>query len=297
MKSYIKKDFSSIVSIGIPVYNEAENIEELAESILAQKNINFREVIFIVSGCTDNSAALIKGFIEKDARFKLIEERSRNGKAAAVNLFLKKARSDICILLSSDIILDENCLSTLIEPFKEQRIGMTGACTVPICDSNGFVFLLNRVLWGVNRQFNKKYPKLGEAIAFRNIINKIPCNTAVDEASIEAFFTARHYKLYYAKKALIYNKCPITIKDLFFQRVRIFGGHLDIKSRLGYSVESMNLRLVADTILVYIIKNPRLSAYIFFLCFFEVTCRLVAYCKYYFYKELPPFIWPKYKKK
>jgi len=67
----MKKGLFPVISIGIPVYNEAENIRELAESILAQKNFNFSEVIFIVSACTDNSIAVAKQFMEKDARFRL----------------------------------------------------------------------------------------------------------------------------------------------------------------------------------------------------------------------------------
>ena len=297
MKRYIKKDFCPIVSIGIPVYNEAENIKELAESILAQKNINLREVIFIVSGCTDDSAAVVKGFVEKDARFKLYKEQNRNGKAVAVNLFLKSARGNICVLLSSDIILDENCLSALIEPFKDQRIGMTGARIIPVRNDSNFMCSLNKIIWEIHNQLNIKKPKLGEAVAFRDVIDEIPGNTAVDEASIEAFFTARDYKLYYARKALVYNKCPITVKDLFIQRVRIFWGHLDIKTRLGYAVGSMDLKLVAEVTFIYMIKNLHLFIFIFFLYILEALSRLVAYCEYYFYKELPPFIWPKYRKR
>jgi len=293
----MERDSALNASIGIPVYNEAENIRELAESILAQKNFNFSEVIFIVSACTDNSIAVAKQFMEKDARFRLIEESSRNGKAAAVNLFLKNAQGDIYILLSSDIILDEDCLSLLIKPLIEEIAGMTGAHVIPVQRNSNFICLLNRIIWEITNQFNVSKPKLGEAVAFKNIINEIPYNTAVDEASIEAFFIARGYKLRYVEKALVYNKCPITIRDLFIQRTRIFWGHLDTKAQLGYTVGSMDLRLVAKVLFVYTRRNPRLFVLIFLLCALEAVSRLTAYCKYFFCKEAPPFIWPKYRKR
>jgi len=293
----MKNVFLPKVSIGVPIYNESENIEELIESILTQVDIDIHEVIFIASGCTDNSAKKVKYYVKQNTHFFLLEEAKRNGKATAINLFLERASGDIRVILSSDIILDKNCLSYLIESFKQEDIGMTGAHAVPVSNSIGFVSSLNRVLWGINNQFNKKSPKLGEAVAFRDTIDKIPCDTAVDEASIEAFFLARGYKLCYEEKALIYNMCPIAIKDLVFQRIRIFCGHLDTKRRSGYAVGSMDLKLVAKATLAYAAKNPRLLVSIFCLCVLETVSRLVASCKYYFYKELPPFIWPTYKKK
>jgi len=235
--------------------------------------------------------------VQENPHFALIEEARRNGKATAINLFLARASGDIRVILSSDIVLDKNCLSYLIGPFQQEDIGMTGAHAMPVSNSIGFVFSLNRVLWGINNQFNKKSPKLGEAVAFRATIGKIPSDTAVDEASIEAFFSARNYRLHYEEKALIYNMCPTTIRDLVFQRIRIFSGHLDTKVKAGYAVGSMNLKFVGQAVFVYAIKNPHLLISIFCLCLLETISRLFASCKYYFYKEAPPFIWPIYKKK
>ena len=292
----MKNIFLPKVSIGVPIYNESENIEELIESILAQVDIDVSEVIFIASGCTDDSVKKVKSYVKENPHFVLIEEARRNGKATAINLFLARASGDIRVILSSDIVLDKNCLSYLIGPFQQEDIGMTGAHAVPVSNSIGFVFSLNRVLWGINNQFNKKNPKLGEAVACRATIGKIPCDTAVDEASIEAFFSARNYRLYYEEKALIYNMCPITLRDLVFQRIRIFCGHLDTKTRSGYAVGSMDLKLVGKATFSYAAKNPHLLVSIFCLCLLEAVSRLVAYCKYCFYKEIPPFIWPTYKK-
>jgi len=293
----MKNVFLPKISIGVPIYNESENIEELIESILSQVGIDIHEVIFIASGCTDDSVKKVKYYVKENPHFVLLEEARRTGKATAINLFLERASGDIRVILSSDIILDKNCLSHLIEPFRQEDIGMTGAHAVPVSNSIDFVSSLNRVLWGVNNQFNKKSPKLGEAVAFRATIGKIPCDTAVDEASIEAFFSARDYKLRYEERALIYNMCPTTIRDLVFQRIRIFSGHLDTKARSGYSVGSMDLKLVAQATFIYAVKNPHLLVQIFCLCALETASRMIAFCKYYFYKELPPFIWQTYKKK
>ncbi len=284
------------ISIAIPVHNEQDGIEDLINSVVDQDALDICEVIFIASGCTDDSAKIIRRYLKLNPHFALIEEKKRKGKAAALNLFLSEAKGDICIVLNSDIVLSRHCLSFLTVPFSRKEVGMTGAHAVPLCHKRRFVTLLNKILWGINNQFNKKYIKLGEAIAFRNILKKIPYDTAVDEASIESFFVNRGYKLYYSSNAIIYNRCPTTVKDLFFQRVRIFWGHIDTRSRSGYSVKSMNFYMAAYGVFAYIIKKPLSAPFAFFLCALELISRLSAYLMYYVCKKPPPFIWQKYEK-
>ncbi len=292
----MKNVFLPKISIGVPIYNESENIDELIKSILIQIDIDISEVIFIASGCTDDSVKKVKRYVAENPHFVLLEEARRNGKAAAINLFLKRAGGNIRVILSSDIVLDKNCLSYLIRPFKQEDIGMTGAHAVPASNSIGFVSSLNRVLWGINNQFNKKSPKLGEAVAFRDTMDSIPCDTAVDEASIEAFFVKRGFKLYYANSAIIYNKCPLKIKDIIMQRVRIYWGHIDVKSSSGYAVGSMSFLLAIKAATNYLICNPRLFLVFFCLCILEVVSRMTAFFMYYFTDRPALFIWYTYKK-
>lgn len=285
------------ISIGVPVHNESKNIGPLIESILAQKDVDITEVIFIASGCTDGSVGIIEQYLKGNSTFRLIKEKERKGKAAAINLFLGRAKSDVCVVLSSDIVLEKDCLYYLVRPLRRKEAGMSGARAVPISGSNSFICLLNRTLWDINDRLSRIRPKLGEAIAFRNIIDKIPYDTAVDEASIEAFFVSNGYRLYYAEKALIRNRCPVDLKGLFLQRLRIFWGHIDVSSRTGYNVSSMALGPIAAAIVAGFKHNPRLLISLLFLCLLEIASRTAACYKYYIRKIPAPFIWPEYEKR
>ena len=83
-------------------------------------------------------------------------------------------------------------------------------------------------------------PKLGEMIAFRNIVKQIPEESAVDEASIEAEIKRCGYESQYVPEARVYNKGPQTIRDYVRQRRRIHSGHLYLQNTTGYQVSTMS---------------------------------------------------------
>jgi len=297
MTEGIHKNILPELSICIPVYNEAENLGALIESILIQQGVASYEIIFVISGCADNSIGIAKKYQNSFDRFYILEEKERSGKAYAINLFFKKASGRFCILLSSDIVLEKGCLRGLIEPFKNEVIGMSGAHVIFVPGNNSLPRAMNDMLWQMHHFFNGLKPKLGEAVAFRNILKEIPPTTAVDEVSIEAFFFKNGYKLYYCDKAVVYNKCPVTVKDLFIQRERIFWGHLDVKKTSGYSAASMDLILILRVVYEYVIKNAgHLSFALISLCLLEVLSRFSACFKYYVLHRRPPFKWQAYKK-
>jgi len=285
------------VSIGIPIYNEAENIASLFESILIQEGFDFQEIIFVLSGCSDSSEEKIRQCILKEKRCRLLKQDKREGKASAVNIFLKEASGDILILISSDVVLDKYCLSRILTPLQDKRVGMVGGRPIPIKNtSNNLVYIANKIIWDLHHHLALIKPKLGEVIAFKNIIDKIPCDTAVDEVLLEALIINTGSILCYKSDALIYNKCPTRIRDLFSQRVRIYWGHIDALVKTGYKASSMEYKLIFWIILEYAFKRSYLLFYIIFLCILETAVRVMAYYKFYFIRGKLPFIWQKYRK-
>jgi hypothetical protein len=86
----------------------------------------------------------------------------------------------------------------------------------------------------------RRSPKLGEIVAFRNVVPSIPFDTAVDEISIQALITQLGYKLVYEPQAVVYNRGPATISDFLRQRRRIYAGHLRVREQQAYSASTMS---------------------------------------------------------
>jgi len=91
-----------LVSIILPVHNQGDHIGEIVQgyiSILSQFIKDF-ELILVANACTDNSAAVCQGLLNKDTRIKLVQI-SESGWGKAVKLGLKEAQGEIVCYTNS----------------------------------------------------------------------------------------------------------------------------------------------------------------------------------------------------
>lgn len=195
---------------------------------------------------------LCKALATATPKIELIKQRERRGKASAVNLFLQVARGDICVLVSADTVVLPDSIEHLCLPFLDQAVGMTGGHPIPVNKPSSFMGFTSHLIWHLAHEVSLIEPKLGEFIAFRNIVDKIPEDTAVDEASIEAEVKEKGYILRYVPEAVINNRGSDTVSDYIKQRRRIHAGHLYLKETTGHEVSSMStsrlLKLVIRSI-------------------------------------------------
>ncbi|MCP4401879.1 MAG: glycosyltransferase, partial [bacterium] len=204
------------VSMGIMAYNEEAIIGSLLKTVLQQRRQHARlmEIVVVASGCTDKTEEIVRSYMQADGCVRLLVQPKREGKASAINLFLEDASGDIVILESADTIPDEGTLDKLIAPFSDPQVGMTGAHPIPIDPKEGFIGFMVHLLWTLHHKIALQRPKLGELVAFRNIIEEIPPDTAVDEASLEAIIQEKGYKLRYVADAIVRNKGPENLRDM-----------------------------------------------------------------------------------
>lgn len=230
-------------SIGIMAYNEEANIARTLHAVLAQTgpSIRITEVIVVASGCTDRTVPIVAEIATKEARVHLHVQEKREGKASAVNLFMKKATGEVAVLIGADVIPAELALEHLCAPFLRPEIGMTGGRPIPVNDIDTFMGHVVHQLWYLHDRIAREHTKLGEVIAFRNVISAIPVSSAVDEISIQALISELDYKLLYTPDCIVYNKGPLTIHDFLKQRRRIYAGHLKVLTQQQYEASTMQI--------------------------------------------------------
>ena len=227
-------------SIGIAAYNEEKNIGQLLNSLLQQQTSScmIKEIIVLASGCTDNTEAIARECAARDPRIRLLMQPCREGKASAINLFLRHAQSNILVMESADTLPEPKTIQRLVEPFQDPEVGMTGGRPVPVNDSSTFMGFAAHMLWDLHHRIALQHPKLGELTAFRRIFHRIPNDSAVDEASMEPLIRGQGYRLCYVPEAIVYNRGPETVSDFLKQRRRIFAGHLKLQHEQGYLVST-----------------------------------------------------------
>ena len=228
--------------IGIMAYNEEANIGRLLGALLAQKTevASIDEIVVVASGCTDRTEAIAREFAARDPRIQVLVQPRKEGKASAVNFLMQNTDCEVIILESADTIPRPETIEELIRPLQDPAVGMVGGHPVPTNSRDTFMGYAAHLLWELHHQIALRYPKLGELIAFRNIFQQIPYDTAVDEASIEPLIIGQGFRLAYAPRAVVYNKGPETVRDFVVQRRRVNAGHLYVQDTLGYRVSTMS---------------------------------------------------------
>lgn len=95
-------NFKPKVSVVIPCYNAEKFIEETIESVLAQDYDNWE--LLIVDDCSsDESAAIIRSFTQKDERIKYYKTEQRSGTPAQPrNIGIHESKGEYIALLDSD---------------------------------------------------------------------------------------------------------------------------------------------------------------------------------------------------
>jgi biofilm PGA synthesis N-glycosyltransferase PgaC len=281
-------------SVGIMAYNEEANIERTLRAVLDQQGTSMRieEVIVVASGCTDRTVPIVTEVAEQDARVRLCIQEKREGKASAINLFLKEARSPVAVLIGADVIPDTSAIQNLCIPFKDPKIGMVGGRPVPVNDPATFMGHSVHLLWRLHDRLARKSPKLGEVIAFRNVISGIPANSAVDEISIQALISQLGYHLVYEPKCVVYNKGPLTVRDFLKQRRRIYAGHLKVLAQQNYEASTMKVSPIARQLIScrdFTMSTPKQAMWTLFTVILEAYARIQGY--YDFTRKREHHIW------
>ena len=279
------------VSLGIFTYNEEKIINQVVESAINQKTnrIKIKEIVVVSSACKDNTNNIIKGLAKKDPRVKLSDQKEREGKASAINLFLKEATGDIFVLQSGDVVLEKDSIENLCSPFIESKnLGFTAANPIPKNDKNTFLGNHIHLHWFISNNL----PRYGEVVAFRNFIKEIDPKTAVDEAYIEMLIKSKGYTMKHIPSAIVYNRGPDNFKDLMKQRRRIYVGHALLKKHDKYAVESFKAFKMIKLIAKYWLKEKSIKQLFWIIgsISLEMYGRLLGMYDLYI-KKKNPYIW------
>jgi glycosyltransferase involved in cell wall biosynthesis len=266
------------VTVGVMAHNEAATIgrclRALREQILSSATIT--SVVVVASECSDATEDIVRLEAAEDPRIRLIVEVRRSGKASAINLFLAQTTEPICVVLGADLVVAPGALENLLAPLRNAGVGMTGGRPVPTNPRSGVIGHAVHILWELHHEVALRQPKLGEAIAFRRLFERLS-ETLTDEVSIEALVARRGMRLQYVPSAVIYNHGPENLRELWQQRSRIYLGHLLVARAVRYRASTMSLPTLARALGALLWRRPSDVRYIGLACALELGARTSAY--------------------
>ncbi len=109
------------LSIVIPVYNEAENLEPLYQQLAVELSKLKRsyEILFIDDGSKDGSFEVLKKIQKRDRHVRVIQFRKNFGQTAAMSAGFDYARGEVIITLDADMQNDPADFRLLLHKLDE----------------------------------------------------------------------------------------------------------------------------------------------------------------------------------
>ncbi len=194
-----------MLSILMPVYNEAQTIEKIIELVESVKLGDIqKELIIVDDGSKDGTRDVLKD-LSQDSTHKIYFHGQNMGKGAALRTALTYASGDIIIIQDADMEYDPKEYSELIKPILEGRADvvygsrLSGAKVARAFNfwhlvGNKFLTLLTNLLYNSTLSDMETCYKVFRADVIKNI--QIKSNRFDFEPEITAKVLKRKHKLY-----------------------------------------------------------------------------------------------------
>jgi glycosyltransferase involved in cell wall biosynthesis len=114
-----------MLSIVIPLYNEAPTIYAVLESVsgVTLPDSMKREIVIVDDASTDESCAEVQRFLNNNpaVHLNLIKQGKNYGKGAALRRGINKSKGEIIVIQDADLEYDPNEYSVLLQPILEGK--------------------------------------------------------------------------------------------------------------------------------------------------------------------------------
>ncbi len=124
------------VSIGIPVYNGENYLEQAIDSVLAQTYSDF-EVVLADNASTDRTQAICESYAKKDARIRYLRSEENKGATWNFNRAFELARGKYFKWLAHDDTIDPDFLASCVVPLDEDPGVVVSYSRVRMIDGDG----------------------------------------------------------------------------------------------------------------------------------------------------------------
>lgn len=228
-------DYTPRITVIVPAHNEAPHItrklEELFEQFYPPDKM---EIIVVDDGSTDQTFSILESY---KAKVKVISLKTARGKIAALNEGLRGSQSEIVVVTDADTELEKQSIRELVRPFQDPRIGaVSGRLRIR---GEGKSAFYEKAYVEAEHAFRQKESLLssvpflfGQLSAFRRkVLPLINSATAVDDIEIALVIREHGDKVIYAPEAIVYEKTPDSLRQLFQQKRRRGGCTIEVVLR------------------------------------------------------------------
>ncbi len=105
-----------LLSIIVPVYNEARTVQQVIDRLLSIPLPVAREIVVVDDGSTDGTGDVLRAVTPRPGVLTIVHAEKNGGKGSAIRTGLDRARGSIIAIQDADLELDPVQLADLVDP-------------------------------------------------------------------------------------------------------------------------------------------------------------------------------------
>ncbi len=219
------------ISILVPCHNEANSIALTCKNLSSLDYENYR-VIFIDDCSRDNTADIIRSFVDRFPYFHLIRLKENLGKAGALNTALKYLNTSFVLVLDADTIINGQTLKWLVLPFtRRSNLGAVAANPIPYnkdsflskfqtAEFMSIIGLIKRTQGIIGHIFTVTGCTTLYKTDLLRKIGGFSTITATEDIDVTWKIQKASYNIWFQPQALAFIQVPNNLKEYWKQRKR-----------------------------------------------------------------------------
>lgn len=228
------------LSVVIPAYNEEHRISKTLESVslfLQKQNYDY-EILVVVDGAKDNTAAIVLELEKSIPKLRLLNNKENHGKGFVVQQGMLEANGDIRVFMDADN-------STTIDHI---------TLFLPYFEKGYDIVLGSRRITGANIAVHQPWIRDLQGTIFRMIVHMfVPLNVTDSQCGFKAF-TADSTKKIFSQQTLhrwafdveilaIARRLGLKIEEAPVTWINDEGSQMTLKGKISMLLEVMQVRL------------------------------------------------------
>jgi cellulose synthase/poly-beta-1,6-N-acetylglucosamine synthase-like glycosyltransferase/peptidoglycan/xylan/chitin deacetylase (PgdA/CDA1 family) len=217
------------VTVLIPAHNEENVIVQTITSVLLS-DLKDLQIIVVDDGSTDKTGELLDSRFSHELRVRIIHQVNR-GKAAALNLAMSRADTEVVVTIDADTEIESDAISKLVRHFSDPTVGAV-AGNVKVGNRSRWLTRWQALEYITSQNMEKRAFHLLNCItvvpgalgAWRKkaieAAGGITADTVAEDADLTIAIRRLGWRVSYDEEAIAWTEAPETAGQLIRQRFR-----------------------------------------------------------------------------
>ncbi len=259
---------AKLISIVIPVYNEAGNLGPLHTELhrVTEKLLYDFEIIFVDDGSKDESINVLAGLADKFSNIRIVQFARNFGKEAAVTAGLQATKGDAAIVMDADMQMPPSLIGKFLQKWEggaEVVVGVFASRDMAFVRRTGA-----KAFYGIMDKIGHRQVKITpHATDFRlldrevvDIFNQFTERNRITRGLIDWVGFDRAY-VHFKQRPRMHGKPTYRFKDLISLAINSFTSYslvpLKLAGYLGMAIMALSFLLAVGAYLLrFVFGNP-----------------------------------------